>query len=173
MSLKFDVTNNAYLRSLYRGNAELSKKSERKGASKQALVHADTNALIKGAKVLTSQSYSDDEKLDTKAAKAKFYLQMKSFADSYNYTVSSTEELGTYDAKRASKDMKALRKKYKDELEDLGITFDEKGYMKMSNSSFDNISRENYEEMFGKDSEFMKDLTKISRKLNRHIDYQA
>ena len=119
MSLKFDVTNNAYLRSLYRGNAELSKKSERKDASKQALVHADTNALIKGAKVLTSQSYSDDEKLDTKAAKAKFYLQMKSFADSYNYTVSSTEELGTM--AESEEELKSLLMKVKEKSEKVGL----------------------------------------------------
>jgi hypothetical protein len=85
----------------------------------------------------------------------------------------SADQLGTVDAKKALKEMKSLRKDYKDELEELGVTFDEKGYMNLSSSAFDNIDKEEFEEMFGEDSQFLKELTKISKKLNRHIDYQA
>ncbi|SCW54976.1 hypothetical protein SAMN02910400_01256 [Lachnospiraceae bacterium C10] len=173
MGTNLNITNNVYLRSLYRGNADLSKKDARKEAKKEAVAFADTNALVRGAKVLTSQAYSGDDRLDSKASKAKFYLQMKSFSDAYNYTMDSADQLGTVDAKKALKEMKSLRKDYKDELEELGVTFDEKGYMNLSSSAFDNIDKEEFEEMFGEDSQFLKELTKISKKLNRHIDYQA
>ena len=69
--------------------------------------------------------------------------------------------------------MKALVKKYSDELEDLGVSFNDKGYMELSESAFDNIDEADFENTFGKDSDFMKSLNSIAKKLNRHIDVQA
>ena len=45
--------------------------------------------------------------------------------------------------------------------------------MELSESAFDNIDEADFENTFGKDSDFMKSLNSIAKKLNRHIDVQA
>lgn len=169
----FTVTTNSYLRSLYKDNRTLSTKSGRSDASSQELVFNDTKALMRGIAVLGDEDYGDKEETDNKSDKSRFYLKMKSFSDAYNYTLSSSSDYVTKDTKKAVKQMKQLAKDYSDELEDLGITFDDDGYMSMSESAFDNIDEGYFEDSFGENSDFMKQLNSIARKLNRHIDYQA
>lgn len=169
----FTVTNNINLRNLYKGtDSGYSKKSNRREASKGQLVIADTKALRRSISSLADEDYGDDSE-DNKIDKASFYKKMKAFADTYNYTVDSSEGYRSTYSKKALKQMKQLADTYSDELENLGVTFDDDGYMSMSESAFDNIDESEFEDMFGKDSDFMSQLDTIARKLNRHIDLQA
>lgn len=171
----YTVTNNLYLRNLYKSvDSSLAGKTARAEASKPKLIYADSSALQKGISSLADEDYGDPDEEDSKITKAEFYKKMKAFADSYNYTSDSSSSYSTNRyAKNASKQMKALVKKYSDELEDLGVSFNDKGYMELSESAFDNIDEADFENTFGKDSDFMKSLNSIAKKLNRHIDVQA
>ncbi|MGN0240982.1 MAG: hypothetical protein ACI4CS_04770 [Candidatus Weimeria sp.] len=171
----YTVTNNLYLRNLYKSvDSSLAGKTARADASKAKLVYADTTALQKGISVLADEDYGDPDEDDNAITKANFYKKMKAFADSYNYTLDSSSSYKTNsDAKKAAKQMKELVKEYGDDLDNLGISFDDKGYIKLSDSSFDNIDEAEFEDTFGKDSDFMKSLNSIAKKLNRHIDVQA
>ena len=171
----FTVKNNLYLRNLYKSvDSSLSKKSERTETSKPKLIYADTTALQKGISALADEDYGDPDEEDSKITKAEFYKKMRAFADSYNYTLDSSSSYSTNrHAKSATKQMKALVKEYGDDLEDLGVSFNDKGYMELSESAFDNIDEADFEDTFGKDSDFMKSLNSIAKKLNRHIDVQA
>ncbi len=65
--------------------------------------------------------------------------------------------------------MKSIASKYSDELDQLGVTFDSKGYMKISASAVDNIKLSTYGERLG-ESDFLKDLEKNTQKIYRRID---
>lgn len=171
----FTVKNNLYLRNLYKSvDSSLTGKSARADASKPKLIYADSTALQKGISALADEDYGDPDEEDSKITKAEFYKKMRAFADSYNYTLDSSSSYSTNRyAKSATKQMKALVKEYGDDLDDLGVSFNDKGYMELSESAFDNIDEADFEDTFGKDSDFMKSLNSIAKKLNRHIDVQA
>ncbi|MQN01040.1 MAG: hypothetical protein DUD27_09175 [Lachnospiraceae bacterium] len=168
----YTVTNNLYLRNLYKStDTSLTKKSARKETSTPKLIIADTAALQKSISTLYDVDYGDPDETDNKIEKADFYKKMKAFADTYNNTVDSSSSYSSNrDAKKAVNEMKSLREKYSDELDDLGVTFDDDGYMKLSESAFDNIDEADFEDMFGKGSDFMSSLNSIAKKLYRHID---
>ncbi|MBQ1843299.1 MAG: hypothetical protein II133_01720 [Lachnospiraceae bacterium] len=169
----FTVTNNITLRNLYKTtDSSYSKQSTRRETPYGKLVIADTQALRKGISSLASEDYGDESE-DTKGSKAEFYKKMKAFGDTYNYTLESSKKYASKDSKSAIKKMKQLASDYSDELEDLGVTFDDDGYMSMSESAFDNIDESRFEDLFGKGSDFMSQLDSIAKKLNRHIDVQA
>lgn len=164
----FTVTANGYLRNLYSGNRDLVNVSERAKVSTKDLGKADTKALSKGIAALSTYDYenSGDDSVE-------FYKMVKGFADSYNYTLESGNSLSEGDQRTKSvlKDIKKLREEYGDELEKYGISFKSSGYMEVDGSAFDNIKPGSFKNIMGADSEFMKNLSNISNKLTRRINY--
>ncbi len=77
-----------------------------------------------------------------------------------NYQAGMTREI---------KKIKALTEKYSAELKSLGISVKE-GYMSISSTASTNISPDKYEELFGKDSSYMKELSALAKKMNRSVD---
>ena len=82
--------------------------SKRSGAKPGALLSADSKALMKGVKVLSAADYGDEEDDSTTETKT-FYKKLKSFADAYNYTMESSEEVGDRSTKKIRKELDALR----------------------------------------------------------------
>ena len=160
----FSVTNNVYLRNLYSVDRALSVKNNRSDIAPAKLISADSSALGNAVKVFGKFNYSDDSKNN----KTAFKNTLKSFADAYNYTVSSTSSLSGKTASAASK-LKSLTEKYSKELKSLGISV-KNGYMSISSTASTNISPENYEELFGTDSKYMKELSALAKKLGKSID---
>ena len=174
MSSSFSVTNNWYLRNNYKANKELSKLANRGEVSEGKLSGADSAALKRGIRALKDYKYEDARKVSSKdtdsvLGKSKFYSTLKAFADTYNYSLESGQKSSNSDIKKLSKNMKNIAKKYSDELDELGVTFDSKGYMKVSASAVDNIKLSTYGEKLG-ESDFLKDLEKNTQKIYRRID---
>lgn len=163
----FSVSTNMYLRQVYAPNRGLCIKANRADATNKTLVSADSSALGKAIKTIGSFKFSDDSKLN----KDKFSKTLKSFTDAYNYTISSSGKEKEGKVISNSKQIKQLTKKYESELQSLGISVDKDGYMKISSTASTNISPDKYEELFGKDSEYMKELSKYSKKMNRSASY--
>lgn len=164
----YTVSANNYLRDLYSGNRNLVNNSERAKVTITDRGKADATALKRGIASLSDYDYeaeTDDE--------TKFYKTLKAFADSYNNTIKSGDELSNTDptTKRLVSQMKKLKEQYGDELETYGISFDKKGYMSINDTAMDTISVDKYKNLLGEDSEFMKDLEKLSVKLQRRINY--
>lgn len=164
----FTVTANGYLRNLYSGNRNLVNVSERAKVSTKDLGKADTKALSKGIAALSSYDYENNGEDN-----AEFYKTVKAFADSYNYTLESSSSLSEGDkrTKDVLKDIKKLRENYGDELEKFGISFKSNGYMEVDGTAFDNIKPESFKRIMGSDTDFMKDISNISKKLTRRINY--
>ncbi len=168
----FTITSNAYLRSLYNDDRSFTKKSVRSEATNDQLINADSRALSRGIRFLGKYDYGDEKK-DTKSQQTKFYQTMVAFQDAYNNTVKSSHDSKDATSKKLSKEMTRLTEKYSKELNSLGVKFDSHGYMTVKGSAIDNIDISKFEETFGKDSDFMKDLAKVSKKLTKHVDVQA
>ena len=174
MSRSFSVTNSWYLRDNYKKNKELSRFANRDSASESTLSAADSAALKRGIKALKDYKYEDASKVsskdtDTVLGKGKFFSTLKAFADTYNYTLDSGKNSSNPDIKKLSKNMKNIAQKYSEELDELGVTFDKKGYMSVSASAGDNIKLSTYGEKLG-NSEFLSDLEKNTQKIYRRID---
>lgn len=162
----FNISANNYLRNLYSANRNLVNSSERKNASIKDLGKADSKALSNGIDALKSYDFESDDK-------KKFYNNLKALADSYNNTLQTGSEISEGDTRTKSivKDIKKLAKKYGDELERYGISFDKKGYMKVDAGAADNISPKSYKSVMGEDSEFLNELSKLSKKMSRSVNY--
>ncbi len=161
----FSVTNNVYLRNLYSIDRSLSVKNNRTEAPTTRLIVADSSALNKATKTFSSFNFDDDSKTN----KEKFQKTLKSFADAYNYTVSSTSSLKSGQSFNAASKIKNLTEKYSSELKSLGISV-KNGYMTISSTAASNISPDQYKELFGKDSAYMKELSAYAKKLGNSID---
>ena len=168
----FNITSNSFLRSLYNDDRSFAKKSVRSSADKDSLLKADTKALRRGINNMSKYDYGDDTK-DTSLEKTQFYNNIVAFTDTYNNTLVSAHDQGDYESKSVYRQMKKLATKYADDLKEVGVKFDDNGYMSIKESSVNNIDISNYKEKFGNDSEFMKELSKLNKKLTRHIDAQA
>ena len=76
-------------------------------------------------------------------------------------------------AAKVSKKMQKLVEDYKNELSAYGISVKSGGYMELSASAVENLSFKTLEKKFGKDSDFMKELSKFEKQLSRHFDAYA
>ncbi len=170
----FSVTNSWYLRNNYKSNKDLSKFVNRENASDKKLSQADTMALKRSIRALKDYKYEDASKVSSKdtdsvLGKTKFYSTLKAFADTYNYSLDSGNDSSNPDIKKLSKNMKKIANKYSDELKEVGVSFDKKGYMQVSSSAVDNIKLSTYEKKLG-NSDFLNDLEKNTQKIYRRID---
>lgn len=163
-----NVTANLFLRNLYGNDRNMVNKSERKIVTNTSLTKADSKALGKGISSLSDYDY-DSEDVDEK----DFSNTLKAFADVYNSTLDSSSESSDATTKSLIKKFKQLQNDHGDELSKFGISFDDKGYMSISSSAVDNIKVSSFKEVFGKDTDFMSDLSALQKKLNRHVNYLA
>jgi hypothetical protein len=127
------------------------------------LNYVDSIALRRAVKRLANFDFEEEETSDIES-------RVRAFVDTYNYT---TESMGKSDDKniyKIGKEMKKLADEYSSDLENVGITFDSNGYMKMSSTAAKTIKPAKMEKMFGKDSEFMKKLSSISNKISKKVN---
>ena len=161
----FSVHANAYLRNVYAYDRTLVKSDARKEASASKLSYADSHALKKAIHRLGKFSYTD-------ADESKLKGNLNAFIDSYNYSLLSGSTSGNNKIAKNTEKMKELSKEFESDLKRLGISMDEKkGYLKLSDSATKNISSENYEKLFGKDSKYMKQLSTYAGRVNGQVNY--
>ncbi len=163
MSL-FSVANTYNLRTNYGTyHAYSTAKTRDNEASISKLNYVDSLALRRAVKRLADFDFEEEETSDIES-------RVRAFVDTYNYT---TESMGKSDDKniyKIGKEMKKLADEYSSDLENVGITFDSNGYMKMSSTAAKTIKPAKMEKMFGKDSEFMKKLSSISNKISKKVN---
>lgn len=168
--MSFNITSNSALRVAYGSYRNLISKNDREGATNVALTRADSYALKNTIKSLRLSKYDDKKDPTETSGKAKTYsTKLKAFLDTFNNTYESSRKSNDPNIKKAAASMKALAKKYKSELEDVGITIDKDGYLKRSTSSKIETTKP-FEEMFGKNSKFLRELDRIPNTIKNHVD---
>ncbi|MBR1628590.1 MAG: hypothetical protein IJ679_04880 [Lachnospiraceae bacterium] len=169
MASSFSVTNNHYLRVIYMGNTEVTKKGDRGNFSSGKLTQADSTALRKGLARIADLDL-DSIKDDDEDKKTNLFNTMKAFQDAYNFSIESGSASQNKSISALTKQMKKVSSEHADKLSDYGITFDDKGYMNIKNSAINNISSSKYKEIIGKDSDYAKELSDIAKKISKHVD---
>ncbi|MBQ1607314.1 MAG: hypothetical protein II528_06635 [Lachnospiraceae bacterium] len=167
------VTYNQSLRNLYTDNRMYATRNGRDNAAPLALAKADSNAVGKGILALGKFNYGSDTKEATESEKKSLSGKLKAFVDSYNLSIDSVKASKDKTATKVSKKMQKLVEDYKDELSAYGISVKSGGYMELSASAVENLSFKTFEKKFGKDSDFMKELSKFEKQLSRHFDAYA
>ena len=153
------LTSGFYLKNFYRYNRNAIKAADRKEYSTTELSYEDSRALKRAIAKLGNYQFNDEEN------KENLRSTIKAFAETYNLTIESTSVKGS-DTYRLNKQLKQLTAKYGDKLEDIGITIQEDGKMKVSDSILEGSSLSKLKEVFDKDGEYMRDMKRISRRMN-------
>lgn len=154
------LTSSYYLNSFYKNNRSVIKNSGRSAFSKIELSYEDSRALNRAAKALMKFSYSEDDNSKNIAGTAS------AFAKTYNNAIKSAHDSGTDSSKRYAKQLKKLTSKYKDELDDIGITIESDGSLKVDEDFLNERKTDELKKVFGKDSGFTKSLQQIAKHMN-------
>lgn len=163
--MAISVTNSLTLRNYYGVDRQYVKTSVRSDTNPGKLSFADSTALRNAIKALKNVDYDEIDNDEMKKI-------MTAFQDTYNLTLASGEKYASSsrDVKNALKRIKNLSKEYENQLGNLGISFDSKGNMQLSDSAISNISNSKYKEMFGEDSDYSKRLNALAKRISSHVD---
>ena len=148
-----------YLKSFYKGNRNLAKASIRPDYNKTELSYEDSRALKNAAAKLSSFSYTEDENGDNLVG------TIQAFAETYNNAIDSSDSKDA-DTYRQNRQLKALTKKYGEDLEDLGITIEKDGKLSINENLLKKSSFEEVKKVFSEESEYMTNLKRIAKRMH-------
>lgn len=156
------------LKNAYSGNTMFSVDSFRKGTANRDVVSADQKALMRALNSMDKLDYKDTSPENTKG----IYNRLMSYVDVYNNTVESGKESSSTDIKRTMNEMKKFSKEHADELADLGITLKSDGSLKVDTKKFKTATTRQVSKVFSPDSDYVKGLKKLTKKLRGQITRQ-
>ncbi|MBQ9633299.1 MAG: hypothetical protein IJV04_10385, partial [Lachnospiraceae bacterium] len=113
----FSVSNNHYLRMIYMGNTEVTKKADRGKFTSSKLSKADSQALRKGLARLAEYDM-DSVPDDNEDKKKDLFNNMKAFQDAYNYSIESGSKSQNKSVTQLTGQMKKLSSEHAKELSD-------------------------------------------------------
>ncbi len=156
-----NLTSDFFMKNFYRYNRNVIKVSGREEYSSTELSYEDSRALKRAVAKLASYDYTEEENGDN------IVNTITAFAEAYNYALesSSREDSLTF---RQHKQLKALTEKYEDDLEDIGITIEKDGALKISENILKSSSFEDVRKVFSEDSEYIEGIRKISKRMNNN-----
>ena len=154
-----NLTSTYFMQNFYRYNRNVMKASHREDYHKPELSYEDSRALKRAAAKLSSFSYSEDDNGDNLVS------TIQAFAETYNNALDSTSSKD-YDTIRQHKQLKALSKKYGEDLEDIGITIEEDGKLKISENILKGSSFEEVKKLFSKEADYIKGIRNIAKRMN-------
>lgn len=154
-----NLTSDFFLKNYYRYNRSAIKVSARKDYNSTELSYEDSRALKRAAAKLSSYDYTKEENGDN------IVSALQAFADTYNFTLESSNS-DEADVHRQHKQLKALTEKYKDKLDDIGITVEKDGKLKIRENTLKASSFEEVRELFADDSEYLGGIRKIAKRMH-------
>ena len=154
-----NLTSNFFLQNFYKHNRNAIKVSTRSDYSKTELSYEDSRALKRAAAKLASFDYTEDENEEN------IINTIQAFVKTYNYTLesSSSDSSDTY---RQNRQLKALTKKYGDDLKDLGISIEEDGKLSVSDNILKASSTKEIRKVFSDDSGYVRGIRTIAIRMN-------
>lgn len=171
--MSYSINSNFNLRKNYGLYRDLTSFYKREHTDSNTLSQADSKALKRAIIEVSRHPYSNKlDPTETTGPVKEYDKKLKAFIDTYNLTLDSSSKSKNSSIKKISDKMKEIVKKHKDTLSSLGISFDKNGFIKMSSSIKMKTTKE-YEKVFGNNSSFIKELSKIPGLINNHIDTTA
>lgn len=159
VSSGINLTSNFFLQNFYRYNRNAIKTSTRNDYSTTELSYEDSRALKRAAAKLSSFDYTEEENGDN------IVSTVEAFVETYNYTIdsSSSDASDTY---RQNKQLKALTKKYGDDLKDIGISIGDDGKLSVSESILKGSSLKEIRKVFSEESDYVRNVRTIAKRMN-------
>ena len=157
---------NMLLRNFYSENRKAAKNSTRESISNNDLIKADSGAVSKVSDTLRKMEYSEDTGSD-------IYSNVKSFIDTYNNLLTTTDKSDEYTVKHPRKLLQKLTKDDKEALSDIGINISSSGKLEMDEKKFLESSPSKIGAIFSEDSTFTQKVTFYAGKIykaSRHIN---
>ena len=150
-----------FLRSYYSKNRDARKKVTRNNMSSTTKTTADAQALKKALKDLEKMDYTNTKK------DGEVYNRMLAFVSTYNNTLESGGESGEK-VRHLQKSMKKITQKYEKQWNELGITLQKDGKMKLADNSGDKFSLSKLKELFAKENaSYAKELEQCTGKIQK------
>lgn len=154
-----NLSSTFYLRNFYKNDQTAFKSSSRKEISSGKLSHEDALALRRAAKALKDFEFTDDE------LESNLLGSVDAFIKTYNNNLESSGGKNTSDLKRYAKQLKNLSSSHAEELEDIGITINKDGSLKLNENLFKKADVADIKKVFGKDSSYSKQVSSISKRM--------
>lgn len=159
ISTGVNLTSEFYLKNFYHHNRKAMKVSTRNDYTKTELSYEDARALKRAAAKLASFDYTEDEN------GGNIVSTIKAFVETYNYTMesSSSSDSDTY---RQNRQLKALTKKYGDDLKDIGISIKEDGTLSVNDNILKGSSFKEIRNVFSEDTDYVRSIRNIAKRLH-------
>lgn len=155
------LTVSGYMRQLYKGNSYGATVNGRSGQPAHSLFSADMNAVRRAVKELNDYDYDEGEGTE-------LMNKVQAFVDTYNNYIDSAKGMNDDDVNRYMSKMKKLTKEHASELEDIGITIQSSGKLKLKKKDLQDTSRYDVGQLFSKDAEYAK-MTEKQMKLTQRM----
>ncbi len=159
----YNISNTSVLRNYYGTYRSFTTTNNRKSADTNTLSYADSMALHRAADAISDYDFENN-------TSDKTYKELRAFVDAYNNTIDSTKDSTDSTAKKYYKKIQSLTEDYEGDLEDIGITITDSGYLKLSSSAITNIESSTFESVLGDDADYSTTLSKYAKYLAKHID---
>lgn len=154
-----NLTSDFFLKNFYRYNRNAMKSSARNDYSQKELSYEDTRALKRALSKLSSFDYTEDENGDNLVS------TIQAFVKTYNYTMESTSSESS-DTYRQNKQLKALTKKYGDDLKAIGISINDDGTLNLSDNILKKSTFKEIGKVFSEESGYVKSVRNIAKRMN-------
>lgn len=154
-----NLTSNFFLQNFYKYNRNAIKTSTRSDYNRTELSYEDSRALKRAAAKLSSFDYTEGEN------GSNIVSTIQAFVKTYNYTMDSTSS-DTSDTYRQNRQLKALTKKYGDDLKDIGISIEEDGKLTVSENILKGSSFKEIHKVFSEESGYVQGIRTIAKRMN-------
>ena len=155
------LTVSGYMRQFYKGNSYGATVNGRSGQPAHSLFSADMKAVRRAVKELNDYDYDEGEGTE-------LMNKVQAFVDTYNNYIDSAKGMNNDDVNRYMSKMKKLTKEHADELEDIGVTIQSSGKLKLKKKELQDTSRYDVGLLFSEDAEYAK-MTEKQMKLTQRM----
>lgn len=159
ISSGLNLTSDFFLKNFYRYNRNAIKTSVRDDYTKPELSYEDSRALKHAIAKLASFDYTEDEN------GPNIVSTIQAFVKTYNNTIESTSS-NSSDTYRQNRQLKALTKKYGDDLNDIGISIEENGTLSISENILKGSSFKEIRKVFSDESDYVRSMGTIAKRMH-------
>lgn len=157
------LSSSYYLRSFYHSNRNAITASKREDMGNTALTLADSHALHRALRQLTSSDFTEEQ--DTNARN-----RVQAYIETYNNMLSSASDSSDHTLERNVRQLKNVTKEYSSELDKIGITINKDGTLTSRESLFKNADLSKFEKLFSNKSEYMQRASAYAKRLVRRSE---
>jgi len=152
------LSSSFYLRNFYKSNSDATKSSSRKNFSRLELNYEDSRALKRAVAKLSKSDFKSEETSES------LVNAVKAYATTFNNSLSSATS-SRY-MKRYATQLKKLSKSHEAEFEQMGITVESDGKLKVNETLLKASDPSDIGKIFSEDSKFSRTVKTISRNMN-------